>query len=71
MGHGLGMQVTEWPSNMPSDHTPIQAGMVLTLEPGFAFGNGKMMLHEENIVIREGGAELLSRRAAPELPIIT
>ncbi len=71
MGHGLGMQVTEWPSNMPSDHTPIQAGMVLTLEPGFAFGNGKMMLHEENIVIREDGAELLSRRAAPELPIIT
>ncbi len=71
MGHGLGMQVTEWPSNMPADHTPIQAGMVLTLEPGFAFGDGKMMLHEENIVIREDGAELLSRRAAPELPIIT
>ncbi len=71
MGHGLGMQVTEWPSNMPGDHTPIQAGMVLTLEPGFAFGDGKMMLHEENIVIREDGAELLSRRAAAELPIIT
>lgn len=71
MGHGLGMQVTEWPSNMPSDHTPIQAGMVLTLEPAFAFGDGKMMLHEENIVIQEDGAELLSRRAAAELPIIT
>ncbi len=26
--------------------------MVLTLEPGFAFGGGKMMLHEENIIIR-------------------
>ena len=71
MGHGLGMQVTEWPSHMPSDNTLIQAGMVLTLEPGFAFANGKMMLHEENIVIHEDGAELLSRRAAPELPIIT
>ncbi|MEX0305519.1 MAG: M24 family metallopeptidase [Leisingera sp.] len=71
MGHGLGMQVTEWPSLMPGDGTVIEAGMVLTLEPGFAFGGSKMMLHEENIVIREDGAELLSRRAARELPIIT
>lgn len=71
MGHGLGMQVTEWPSLMPGDETLIEAGMVLTLEPGLAFGDGKMMLHEENIVIREDGAELLTRRAARELPIIT
>ncbi|UWQ75195.1 Xaa-Pro peptidase family protein [Leisingera sp. M658] len=71
MGHGLGMQVTEWPSLMPGDDTVIEAGMVLTLEPGFAFGGNKMMLHEENIVIHEDGAELLSRRAARELPIIT
>jgi len=71
MGHGLGMQVTEWPSNMPSDETLIREGMVLTLEPGFVFGDGKMMLHEENIVIREDGAELLTRRAPSELPIIT
>lgn len=71
MGHGLGMQVTEWPSLMPGDDTVIQAGMVLTLEPGLAFGDGKMMLHEENIVIREDGAELLTGRAARELPIIT
>ncbi|EBA18037.1 metallopeptidase, family M24 [Roseobacter sp. SK209-2-6] len=71
MGHGLGMQVTEWPSLMPGDETLIEAGMVLTLEPGLAFGDGKMMLHEENIVIREDGAELLTRRAAREFPIIT
>lgn len=71
MGHGLGMQVTEWPSLMPGDETLIEAGMVLTLEPGLAFGDGKMMLHEENIAIREDGAELLTRRAARELPIIT
>ena len=70
MGHGLGMQVTEWPSNMPGDDTVIQAGMVLTLEPGLTFGDGKMMLHEENIVIREDGAELLTRRAAAELPVV-
>lgn len=70
MGHGLGMQVTEWPSLMPGDNTVLEAGMVLTLEPGLAFGDGKMMLHEENFVMREDGAELLTRRAAAELPII-
>lgn len=71
IGHGLGMQLTEWPSLTAHDDTPIQAGMVLTLEPGLTYGNGKVMLHEENIVIREDGAELLSRRALPDLPIIT
>lgn len=70
MGHGLGMQVTEWPSHTDSDDTVIQEGMVLTLEPGLVWASGKAMVHEENLVVRADGAELLSRRAAPELPII-
>ena len=44
--------------------------MVITLEPSMAVGPGKIMVHEENIVIREDGAELLSPRAAPQLPIL-
>lgn len=40
-------------------------------ERDFAFGGNKMMLHEENIVIHEDGAELLSRPAVRALPIIT
>ncbi len=70
MGHGLGMQVTEWPSHTATDETVIQENMVLTLEPGLSWAPGKAMVHEENIVVRADGAELLSRRAAPELPII-
>lgn len=70
MGHGLGMQVTEWPSHTATDHTPLQENMVLTLEPGLLWAPGKAMVHEENIVVRAGGAEWLSRRAAPELPVI-
>lgn len=70
MGHGLGMQVTEWPSNTDSDGTVIQENMVLTLEPGLVWAPGKAMVHEENLVVRADGAELLSRRAAPELPVI-
>ena len=42
----------------------------LTLEPGMSFAPGKVMVHEENIVVRQDGAELLTRRAAPQLPVI-
>ncbi len=70
LGHGLGMQLTEWPSNTPWDRTVLEPGMVLTLEPGMTFAEGKVMVHEENIVVRAEGAELLTRRAPPELPVI-
>ena len=70
LGHGLGMQLTEWPSLTPADQTVLQPGMVLTLEPGLTMGPGKTMVHEENIVIRDDGPELLTTRAPAELPII-
>ena len=70
MGHGLGMQLTEWPSNTPEDGTVLEPGVVLTLEPGMEFAPGKQMVHEENIVITEDGAEWLSRRAPAELPVV-
>jgi Xaa-Pro aminopeptidase len=65
------MQVTEWPSNTHDDETVIAEGMVLTLEPGLTWAPGCMMLHEENVVVRADGPELLSRRAPRELPVIT
>jgi len=71
MGHGLGAQLTEWPSLTASDNTLLQAGMVITLEPGMEFEAGKLMVHEENIVITESGAELLSKRAATDMPVVT
>ena len=60
LGHGLGMQLTEWPSLVPDDKTILTPGMVLTLEPGIALAQGRIMVHEENIVIGAGGAEYLS-----------
>lgn len=70
MGHGLGMQLTEWPSLTEDDGTVLEAGMVLTLEPGMEFAPQRQMVHEENIVITEDGAELLTPRAPADLPII-
>ena len=68
-GHGLGIQLTEPPSFTAWEHTILREGMVMTLEPGMVYAPGKMIVHEENIVIRHEGPELLSRRAPPELPI--
>ncbi len=70
-GHGLGMQLTEPPSNMPGDETELVAGMVMTVEPGLEYAPGKMIVHEENLVITEDGCELLTRRAPREMPVIT
>ena len=70
LGHGLGMQLTEWPSLTPADHTVLAPGMVLTLEPGLTVAPGRMMVHEENIVIREDGPQLLTQRAPRELPVV-
>ncbi|WP_428647136.1 M24 family metallopeptidase [Roseibium sp.] len=69
-GHGLGMQLTETPSITPFDETVLQPGMVLTLEPGLSLGGGRMMVHEENIVIRDGEPEFLTQPAGPEIPVI-
>ena len=69
LGHGLGMSLTEWPSFIPADDTLLAPGMVLTLEPGIAL-NGRILVHEEDILITEGAPEFLSPRATAEMQII-
>jgi len=70
LGHGLGMQLTEGLSLTAKDHTVLRPGMVITLEPGVEVAPGMIMVHEENIVIRYGRAQRLSRFAPPNLPVI-
>lgn len=70
LGHGLGLQLTEWPSVIAADRTLLREGMVLTLEPGLEMAPGRIMVHEENIVVGAAGAELLSPRAPADLPVL-
>lgn len=70
-GHGLGLTLTEWPSFSARDKTVLRDGMVLTLEPSVVIAPGRMLVHEENIVLRESGAELLTQRAPREMPEVT
>jgi Xaa-Pro aminopeptidase len=71
LGHGLGMQLTEGLSLIASDHTVLVPGMVITLEPGIDTGNGRMMVHEEDIAITETGCRFLSPRADRALAQLT
>ena len=79
MGHGLGLTLTERPSLAKWDHSVISPKMVITLEPSLEIPTleGKsqevpgILVHEENLVIREGiGFELLSKRCPYELEVI-
>lgn len=70
LGHGLGLTLTEWPSFTDSDRSVLREGMVLTLEPTAMIDETRMLVHEENIVLRADGAELLSKRAPRALPVI-
>ena len=69
-GHGLGMQLTEWPSLAAWDETIIEENMVLTLEPSIKVDGGGIMVTEENILITDGAPILLSTRAPKELPVL-
>ena len=41
----------------------------MTIEPSAMYGNGKIQVHEENLVITENGPKLLTRRAPREMPV--
>jgi Xaa-Pro aminopeptidase len=70
VGHGLGLEMTEPPHLGPHDKTVLKAGMVITIEPGVATSYGTFHV-EENILITEDGAEVLSRapRILQEIPV--
>ncbi|MBW4985564.1 Xaa-Pro peptidase family protein [Mameliella sp. CS4] len=70
LGHGLGITLTEWPSFTDRDNTELRENMVLTLEPSVEIAPGRILVHEEDIVLRADGPELLTERAPFELPEI-
>lgn len=70
LGHGLGIQLTETPSLIAWDKTALCEGAVMTLEPSMPVPGGGMLVHEENIVIRDGAPQVLTPRASKEMPIL-
>jgi len=61
LGHSLGLEVHESPSFAPSCKTELQAGMVLTVEPGIYLTGRFGVRIEDVVLVTEGGCEVLSR----------
>jgi Xaa-Pro aminopeptidase/Xaa-Pro dipeptidase len=60
VGHGLGLQVHEDPSLDPGSATPLEEGMVFTVEPGIYFPGWGGIRIEDDLVVEAGGARLLT-----------
>ena len=59
VGHGVGLEVTELPHLAEYDHTVLEPGMIITLEPGVATTYGTFHI-EENVLVTPEGCEVLS-----------
>jgi Xaa-Pro dipeptidase len=64
-GHGTGMEVPEPPSLHPADETPLQAGMVLSLEPNGGFEDVGFLIVEDMVVVGEDEPTFMSSDPTP------
>lgn len=65
-GHAIGLAIHEPPFLVPRTDTPLQQGMIFTIEPGiYQPGTGGLRL-EDDVLVGPDGPELLST-PAPEL----
>jgi len=61
-GHQIGVAVNEDPRLVPYDRTPIEVGMVFSVEPGCYGGDlGTGARAEKIVLVTDGGPEILSR----------
>lgn len=59
-GHGTGLQIHEGPSLSPKSSDTLQAGMVVTVEPGVYVADVGGLRIEDLVLVTEVGAEVLS-----------
>ena len=60
LGHGLGLQVHERPKISPLSREELQAGNVVTIEPGLYLPTVGGVRIEDDVLITDAGCKLLS-----------
>ena len=72
IGHSFGVELHENPMLRPGDKTPIEAGMVINIEPVMVNREEQSLYHVEDLfVVTEDGYRLLSHGFPPEeLPVL-
>jgi Xaa-Pro aminopeptidase len=61
LGHGVGMAVHEMPRLSPRYRKQLQAGMVVTVEPGIYLADWGGIRLENMVIVGEEGCEVLNR----------
>ncbi|CAD5244199.1 Xaa-Pro dipeptidase PepQ [Thermococcus camini] len=60
-GHGVGLEIHEWPRVSQFDETELKPGMVITIEPGIYLPKFGGVRIEDTVLITENGAKRLTK----------
>jgi len=60
LGHGIGLEIHEWPYLVRGNKLPLEPGMTFSDEPGVYIRGEFGMRHEDCMYIMENGAELFT-----------